>query len=219
MASAHPTPEMLSGYAVGAASDGVALLVATHLSFCPECRARVAALEATAGALFADSEPAAPAEGAGAAVLARLDAPEPTGETAATPDSTAAIAGGPDLPRPILHAIGAPIVAPRWRFRMPGVSEIALPGAEGERVSLLRVRPGAGVPAHTHTAVEATLVLRGALVDGETSFAPGDVSVATEADDHHPRAGGEDDCVCLTVLTGGLRFTGAFGRALNLFTE
>jgi putative transcriptional regulator len=102
---------------------------------------------------------------------------------------------------------------------MPGVSEFPLDLGGQERVSLLRVRPGAGVPAHTHTATEVTLVLQGVLCDRDTRFGRGAVAIATPDDDHHPHAGEGEDCLCLTVLDGGLRFTGPFGRALNIFAE
>jgi putative transcriptional regulator len=211
MASAHPTDDMLASYATGAASEGVALLTAAHLTYCARCRARVAAMETVGGALLASApDDVAPPDLA--AAMARLDdAPPPPARRVALAD--------PLLPGPIRDALGGPSSEIRWRFRMPGVSEIELPSAAGERVSLLRVRPGAGVPAHTHTGIEATLVLSGALHDRGVVYMPGDVAVATAADDHHPCAGGGEDCVCLTVLGGAVRFTGAFGRALNLFAE
>jgi putative transcriptional regulator len=102
---------------------------------------------------------------------------------------------------------------------MPGVSECPIDLGGPERVSLLRVRPGAGVPSHTHTADEATLVLKGTLCDGARRYRRGAVALATPQDDHHPHAGEGEDCICLTVLEGGLRFTGRFGRALNIFAE
>jgi putative transcriptional regulator len=212
MASAHPTLAMLSAYAAGSASDGVSLLVAAHLTYCAACRARVAGLEAVAaevlsGAAAADVPPSLDA------CLARLDAPE------APRPRRVAVAPGV-LPRPVAEVVGAPFSEIRWRFLMPGVSECVLPvGTRAERVSLLRVRPGAGVPAHTHTGEEATLVLAGALRDGDRTFGVGDVAVATADDDHHPCAGPGRDCVCLAVLGGGVRFTGAFARALNVFAE
>lgn len=218
MASAHPPNEMVIGYATGAAPEGVALLVASHLTYCARCRAEVAAMEAMAGALFAGAEGAAMAPGALDAVMAKLD-----GAGAGGPIGPAVEAAPPGdgvvLPAPVAAALAAQAPGARWRFRMPGVSEIALPAASGERVSLLRVRPGAGVPAHTHTAVEATLVIQGSLIDRGRRYGPGDVAIADEADDHHPSAGPECDCICLAVLAGGMRFTGAFGRALNLFAE
>ncbi|TVQ56553.1 MAG: anti-sigma factor [Rhodobacteraceae bacterium] len=215
MASAHPTDDMLASYATGAASPGVALLVAAHLTYCARCRARVAAMEAVGGALLATS-PADCAPPRLESVMARLDG--------ARADRPKAKASGlsirdPILPGPIRDAFGAPLSEIRWRFRMPGVSECELPGTGPERVSLLRVRPGAGVPAHTHTGVEATLVLSGALLDRGAVHLPGDVAVATSDDDHHPRAVDGEECVCLTVLGGAVRFTGTFGRALNIFAE
>jgi putative transcriptional regulator len=214
MASAHPTHSMLAAYAAGSASDGVSLLVAAHLTYCPECRARVGALEALAGSVLA-AAPETTAPPSIDACLARLDAPEAPRARRAPPAP-----GGFPMPRPIAAVIGSPFSEIRWRFLMPGVSEHLLPvGAEGERVSLLRVRPGAGVPAHTHTGEEATLVLGGALCDRDRVFGVGDVAVATAEDDHHPTAGRGEDCVCLAVIGGGLRFTGAFARALNIFAE
>lgn len=211
MASAHPTDDMLASYATGAASAGVALLVAAHLTFCPRCRARVAAMETVGGALLATAaQEVAPPDLD--AVMARLDAAAP-----GAPRRGRAV--DPVLPGPVRDALGAPLSEIRWRFRMPGVSDCELPGSTGERVSLLRVRPGAGVPAHTHTGVEATLVLSGALIDRGAVYRRGDVAVATAADDHHPRAGDGEECVCLAVLGGAVRFTGAFGRALNIFAE
>lgn len=213
MAFGHPTDEMLAAYAAGTSSEGMALLVAAHLTYCPACRSRVAAMEALSASDFADVEPADLDEAALTATLARLDSPD-----AAAPAPLPAVAN-PLLPRPILAVLGTGCDSIRWRFRMPGVSEFPLDLGGQERVSLLRVRPGAGVPSHTHTATEVTLVLQGVLCDREARFGRGAVAIATPDDDHHPHAGEGEDCLCLTVLDGGLRFTGTFGRALNIFAE
>lgn len=213
MALAHPTSEMITAYATGAATDGASLLVATHLTYCAACRARVAEREAMSGALFAKADAAVMATSALDATLARLDAPAETAVEASLGPASAESA----LPRTITAFLGGAEL--RWRFRMPGVSEIEMPSAGGERISLIKVRPGASVPAHTHTADEATLVLCGSLHDRGAVYRTGDVAIATEDDDHHPKAGPEGDCICLTVMSGGVRFTGAFGRALNMFAE
>lgn len=203
---------MLAAYAAGTASEGVSLLVAAHATYCAACRAEIARLEAlSAGLMRADGAGAPPP--ALAAVLARLDDPAPPAAPAP------AVAHDPVLPRPVVEAVGATLGEIRWRFLMPGVSRCEIPSADDEQVSLLRVRPGCGVPAHTHTGHEATLVLCGALDDRDRRFGPGDVALAGADDDHHPRAAPGADCICLAVIAGGLRFTGRFGRALNIFAE
>lgn len=212
MITGHPTGEMLRSYATGTATDGIALLVATHLTYCPACRRQVAEIEAMAAAMLDDEGADPVSDSVLAAVLDRLDEPVELPTPRLLNDA-------PGLPRPLAEAIGSPLSDIRWRKRLPGVAEVVLRDDNDERVSLIRVRPGSGVPAHTHTAVEATLVLQGSLLDGGSQFAVGDVSVATDADDHTPRAGMGEDCICLTVLGGSVRFTGTFGRALNLFAE
>ncbi len=47
----------------------------------------------------------------------------------------------------------------------------------------------------------------------------GEVTLADEHDDHRPRIVGSEMCICLVVMTGNLRFTGAFSRVLNLLGE
>jgi putative transcriptional regulator len=215
MPSAHPTAAMLRDYAGGYASEGVSLLVAAHATYCPTCRDAIARIEALNGALLREEAAPEPDAGALDAVMARVDAPggdhSPCrGPEAATRDAL--------LPAPLAALVG-PCAALRWRFAIPGVSRVDLGGADGEEITLLRVRPGAGVPAHTHTGVEATLVLSGALRDRGAVFGVGDVAIATSADDHQPRAEPGADCICLAVVTGRMRFTGPFGRALNIFAE
>lgn len=211
MCSAHPPYEMLRSYATGAASEGVSLLVAAHLTWCPACRAEIARIEALGAAMLGDEAAAPLAPGALEAVLARLDAAPPPPPPAPVRDAI--------LPRPLRDALGAGYGEVRWRFVMPGVSRCDLPVAGPEQAMLLRVRPGVGVPAHTHTGEEATLVLSGALNDRGVVYRPGDVAFADGEDDHVPRAEPGADCVCFALISGSLRFTGRFGRALNLFAE
>ena len=89
----------------------------------------------------------------------------------------------------------------------------------GELCAVLRVRPGVAIPQHTHEAEELTVVFNGELLDADKRYGIGDMSVADPTVDHHPRAGGDRTCICLAVVCGGLKFTGPFGRALNLFNR
>ena len=206
----RPPQEMLAHYATGSVTPGLALLLSAHLEQAEESRRIVTDLEAAGGALFGGEAPAALSGDALERVLARLYEP--------TREAPRALDAGP-LPQPVVDALGVDFGAIPWRFRLPGLSEVQLPGFGEEQVSLLRARPGAGIPQHTHEGEELTLVMTGAMQDGEEVFRAGDVAIAGEEHDHRPRIVGEEICHCLVVMSGPLRFTGVFSRALNYLGE
>ena len=67
---------MLADYAAGALSQGMSLLVASHLTFCPACRDKAARLEALGGALLAEGESVAPTSRCLREALARIGRPD-----------------------------------------------------------------------------------------------------------------------------------------------
>ena len=206
MNNGHLTNELIIAYATGAAREGAALAAAAHLTYCADCRRKVAAQEVIAGALLAET----PAEDAPScdALIERLDE---------VPELSKPVQKGP-LPAPVAAAVGMDFDEMPWRFRLPGVYVHEMSNEDGEDISLMKVRPGAAIPSHTHEADELTVVFEGELEDGGTTFKAGDISVADASVDHTPRAGGDTACICLAVLSGGVKFTGPFGRALNLFS-
>ncbi|MEL7463728.1 MAG: ChrR family anti-sigma-E factor [Pseudomonadota bacterium] len=203
----HPTDALLAQYAAGDMPEGASLAIAAHLNFCPVCRAKVAEYEAMFGGVMA-AEPQM-AEAPPAELLDRLDEVEDA--------PTRIVAQGP-LPRALANHIGMDFDSIPWKFRLPGVMEYEFIDANGEKASLLKVRPGAAVPQHTHEAEELTVVFDGLLEDGGARYGIGDFAMADQSVDHQPQAGGDRTCVCLAVVTGGLTFTGRFSRALNLFS-
>ena len=52
----HLSEQLLTGYAAGQLPEAFNLIVATHVSLCDECRARLAALEVVGGAILEDIE-------------------------------------------------------------------------------------------------------------------------------------------------------------------
>lgn len=202
-------------YASGSLDEGMSLLVASHMTFCPCCRRVAEAEEAIGGALLCSQPPAAETPDF-ASVLARIERPSSSDATEEDdPDSP--------LPRPLRRAVGARFSQIHWSPRLPGLAEHVIqerPGPDGRqvRVSLVRAKPGLRIPAHTHGGDEATLILCGAMEDEGVIYRRGDVSLSDDNHDHHPRILPEGTCVCLFVLTGGLRFTGPFSRALNLLS-
>lgn len=206
-----PSDEFLADYASGALTPGMSLLIAAHLTHAPESRARVDDLERMGGALLAGSDDVDVAEDALEQVMARLDAPE----IAATVQKRDC---GP-LPRPVAEALPMDFDDIPWKFRLPGVSAYEMDGFADETVMLLRARPGATVPQHTHEGTEMTLIMQGIMQDQGVEYRRGDVAMNDEEDDHRPKILGDETCYCLIVQQGGLKFTGPISRILNYIGE
>ncbi|MSO89473.1 MAG: anti-sigma factor [Rhodospirillaceae bacterium] len=226
----HPAEEHLLDYAAGAIDPAAALATATHLTFCPACRDRVAELEAIGGALFDELPPAPVSAGARAALLARLDDgidPRPETRPAApavgrSPTDSgvppAAPEGGPLLPRPLAAVVGGGLETLPWRRVSWNVEEAALPvAAAAMRARLVRIKPGAAIPRHRHGGSEMVAVLAGGFVDAFGAHRRGDLAVHDEDSDHKPVAQAGEDCLCLVVDEAPVRLTGFFARWLNPF--
>lgn len=216
MATYLPPDEMLADFAAGATPPAVSLLMAAHLTQAPESRARVRAYEEACGAMLRDAQPEPVSEDGFDAVMAMIDsdAPEPAA-AGAVPDPAQT---GP-IPRPVLDQIGLGFDEIPWKFRLPGVSVYDFDGFGDQKVSLLRARPGATVPQHTHKGTELTLIMQGVMLDNGVEYHAGDVAVNTEDDDHRPKILGDEICYCLIVQQGDLHFTGRFSRILNYIGE
>lgn len=193
----HLADDLLIDYAAGSLAEGWSLAVATHLALCPQCRRRLAAVEATGGQLLEtlDAEPAA---GSWAAVRDRLGDPE----TAVRPQPRAAV-----LPQPLRDYVGGDLDAIRWKpIGTAGAQLRLVTGDRSTQVRLLRIPAGQPVPEHGHRGRELTVVLTGAFRDGEQVFARGDIEDADEDLQHIPTATPDADCICLAVTDAPLRF-------------
>ncbi|MEL6979010.1 MAG: cupin domain-containing protein [Pseudomonadota bacterium] len=206
--------ELLTAYAAGEISPGLALLCETYLAVDDRDQGFVSMAESVAGAALRDAPQPCAAAMDRNALFARLDEPDETDRgrhAAAAP----ALASAEALASPA--RLGERSIP--WRFRMPGLSEHVLDGFGAEKVSLMRARPGSRLPQHTHRGFEATLVLAGAMKDEDRVLQRGDIALCGQEHDHHPEIIGDETCYCLVVVDGGLRFTGALGRAFNLFAD
>lgn len=214
MSRFHLSPDMVASYAAGTLGEGMSLLVATHLTYCEKCREDVARYEAMGGALLDTVEHCNASAGPSLeATLALIDAAP---EFDVEPDAAPALQSS-TIPTPVLAALGVAEEDIKWKFKLPGISAYDFDGFEGERVQLLRATPGATIPSHTHDGDESTLVLSGQLMDGDRILRRGDVVHADHHDDHTPQIIGDEVCICLIVMSGKLKFTGPYSRALNLF--
>lgn len=215
MPSFHAPDDLLLDYACGHMPEAQALVVATHLALCPQCRSAVADYEALGGALVEDQEPAELGEDALAQVLARLDEPDADERRGQT-----SLAGEVDLllPQPLRGYLGSGLQQVAWRKLMPGLEEADIAvGPEACRARLMRVESGKGMPQHSHEGEELTLILSGAYSDESGCYRRGDLQVADPAIDHKPVADAGEPCICLVVTNAPLKLTGRFGRLLNPF--
>lgn len=216
----HPAREILLDYADGSLGEPAALVIATHLAFCPNCRQQVADLEAIGGAFLEEEDLHPVSDDCLQALMARLDepaaAPAPMSQpcSAQTPEGADLIY----LPEPLRSYLGAPLSALRWQPLLAGIDEVDLKvGRPPVRTRLIRVAAGTAMPRHGHSGMELNLVLAGGYHDPRGSFRRGDVVVDDPSIDHSPVADLGDDCICLSVTDAPLRLTGGLSRFLNPF--
>jgi putative transcriptional regulator len=204
----HLSDPLLIAYAAGTLPEAFGLVVATHVSMCDDCRAQLAAFEALGGALV-ETEAVAMADGALAATMARLGAPE-AGKPLAKP-----LRKPNGLPAPLLDYIGGGLNDVKWRSLGMGVRQAILPTAKGATARLLYIPAGQAVPDHGHRGTELTLVLQGAFRDATDRFGPGDLEIATEELEHTPVAEAGEACICLAATDAPLRFSALMPRLLQ----
>lgn len=214
---AHLPREALTAYAMGDVPEGLALLTACHLTFCPACRARVEEQEERGGAALVATPPLDLAAGAWERVAAALDAPAPSPALSPPRDLE-----GWAIPRPLAEALqGSPFSparpSPRWRRLFQGVKSLSIPRtpathAAGHRARLLLFPPGYRLPAHHHRGPEYTLVLAGGFTDEQGHYARGDVSVPPPAARHAPRVDADGPCLALVINDGPVRPTSPWLR-------
>ena len=225
MPTHHVSDDLLLAYAAGTATEAESLLVASHLTLCPQCRNRVAELEAIGGSLLESAAPDPVDSSMLSAIMARIDNEDAVDRPGIAPVVTRpreSRFGSSDilLPRPLLSYLQTGLDDVPWCSVKRGIDQFPLAvGGSEARAKLIRIRAGVGVPAHTHGGTELTLVLSGGFQDERGHFLRGDVAVADEEIEHRPVADDDGDCLCLTVLDAPLRLTGTFGRFLNPFVR
>ncbi len=193
--SHHISEPLLLAYASGALAHPFSLVVATHISMCDECRARLGAHQAAGGAVMESGDGAALTGDLKSRVMAAIeDAPE----LAPAPQAEGI------YPSPVVEALnGKP---PKWRsIGLGNKQAIINAGPEGS-VRLLKIAAGQAMPDHGHNGMEMTLVLQGAFADETGRFGVGDVEIADSDLVHTPVAQAGEDCICLAASDASLRF-------------
>ena len=203
----HLNDALLMGYAAGHLSEAFGLVVATHVTMCDDCRARLESFEALGGAVIEAEDETAVSTDALARMMARLEVPVVSAPPKA-PRKTS-------LPSPVAAYVGGDLDAVKWRALGGGVRQGILPTGPKATVRLLHIPAGQAVPDHGHRGMELTLVLRGAFRDATDRFGPGDLEIAGEDLAHKPVAEAGEDCICLAATDAPLRFAGLMPRLLQ----
>ncbi|MEM6636933.1 MAG: ChrR family anti-sigma-E factor [Pseudomonadota bacterium] len=198
MITHHLNDTLLMAYSSGNLPEAFALVVASHISLCDECRARLESFDAVGGSLMeaAPSEPVA--IDSFAAVMSRI------GQSKAMPIPAPARKSA--YPAPLREYLPKDEAAIRWRSVGMGVRQAVLTNSKEASVRLLRIPAGCAVPDHGHHGMELTLVLKGAFRDEIDRFGPGDIEIADQDTHHTPVAEEGEDCICLTATDAPLKF-------------
>ena len=206
----HLNDSLLMGYASGNLPEAFSLVVATHISLCDECRARLASFDAVGGALIDNDAEVEMDEESLAATFA-LIANSPAKPTGTVPTKDAV------LPTPLQGYVGGDVDKIRWRPLGGGVKQAVLKTSSKATVRLLRIPAGAAMPDHGHRGTELTLVLKGAFRDEDGRFGRGDIEIANEDLHHTPVAEEGEDCICLAATDAPLRFRKLIPRIAQPF--
>ncbi|MEI6984860.1 MAG: ChrR family anti-sigma-E factor [Rhodospirillaceae bacterium] len=205
--SHHPAEEFLLDYADGSLGEASALVIATHLALCPDCRNKVADLEAIGGALL-DAERLEPVSMPCLdAMMARLGEPQPLTRREKPPQLTALPPDILMIPEPLRGYIGAPLSSLGWRQLRPGIEDVDLGiGQAPAQTRLFRIMPGVVTPRHGHCGTEMALVLAGGYRDEQGNCCRGDVFIYDSTVEHSPVADHGEPCLCLVVTDAPLLF-------------
>lgn len=202
----HLTDQLLMGYSAGSLPEAFNLVVATHVSLCDECRARMHEYDAVGGVLMDEAGIEAVSDDCLAATMALIAAAPAEAKPAPAPAVSSI------FPTPLRDYVGGDLDAVEWRRIGGGVSQAILQTSDEATVRLLRIPAGVAVPDHGHGGMELTLVLQGAFRDETDRFGPGDIEVANEEMVHQPVAEAGLDCICLSATDAPLRFSGILPR-------
>ncbi len=80
-----------------------------------------------------------------------------------------------------------------------GFSGVEYARGHTPHTKFMRLKAGKSAPKHRHSALEATLVLQGALSDGEHTYQVGEIAFGVPGEEHKPMAVGNETCVCFVA--------------------
>lgn len=200
---------LMAHYVAGSLPEPARALVESHLEMKPDHRALVKDLEFLAGEAL---------ELTTIAPIAHRDHLLASIFASAPPENQAPIlvpsTEKPVFPVALRNLVGFDVSNIPWRTKLPGFKEYSV-DIDGCEVSLMWIRAGRAMPAHTHKGIELTLILDGAYNDGFGRYGRGDISVADGSLDHRPVAEKDGPCIAFSVLDAPIKLTGSFRQLIG----
>jgi putative transcriptional regulator len=206
----HLDEATILAYAAGTLDEAIAVVVAAHAAWCPECRNAIRNAEALGGEFLTTLETDTVSSGCRGRTMASLEGAAlyrlPQKRTRPT-----------ELPGPLARILGGDLADIRWRRVAPGIAKADAklsPGARG-KLHFLKIAPGKAVPEHGHGGEEITLILKGSYRDCFGRFGKGDVADLDEEVEHKPVVEGEEECICVVATVAPTRFKSVFARLMQ----
>ena len=207
----HPGAALILAYASGSLSEGLGLVVASHMSLCKQCQENVRDAEMIGGAFLEEMAPKKIKNDILDNILNQIDA------IAQEEPVFSYQSDDPEIPQPLCDYLNSPLDDLNWKFLAPGLRHIPVSAKAGKNgtVRMFKIAPGTTLPVHTHSGTELSLVLRGSYCDELGRFQPGDIADVDQFDIHQPIADTDQDCICLITTEGPTVFQGFLNRMLQ----
>jgi putative transcriptional regulator len=200
--------EWLAAYAAGALSPAKQLVLACQAAIQPALAGRLSQLDAIGGEFLEAAKGEPLSEGFSARLDAAIDDADiarPAADHLHDGASEPGPSWAPSALRDFLQRRG---LAVNWRNAGPGVQRARLFDSGGERLYLLKARPGLKMPMHSHKGEEWTLVLQGGYHAGDDGFGRGDLHQEDQSCTHQPIIDDDgEDCISLVADEGRLKFS------------
>lgn len=207
--------EWLAAYSAGALSDAKRLLIGCQIALQPRLAASVERIDQIGGAFVETAKGEDLSDRFERNLAAALD----RAESAPGPAASAATTSRPAeawMPGPLQDFLDKSEIKLNWRQGGPGVERAPLYEEGGERVYLLKARPGLKMPVHSHAGQEWTLILQGGYHVGGTGYVRGDLHGEDEGCSHQPIIDDHGEaCISLVADEGRLKFSNPVFRLLQ----
>jgi len=223
----HLSDTTLGAFTAGTLIESISLVVASHISLCPDCRKRRDQLENIGGLQLLHAEPEGMSADALQKVMIKLGKQDQPLASHSTNDSIPSLfegptspVGKPDIPQPLRAYVPDRLEDVEWKSMAPGIKYFAISGLEtsGGTLSLLKIAPGVNIPEHGHQGIELTQVLKGSFSDEIGRFGVGDIADLDSDIEHQPIADTNEACICLIATEAPLKFAGLMPRLVQYFS-